>query len=652
MILNSEQQHILERCGLVAAEQLTAAELVAIAAGEPEATSLSDEALLAFLELTNALYRAGYPLITDNDYDAIFLAELQRRYPDHPWLQQVEAEPEIADTKTVELPQRMLSTEKAYSWEEIERWLKRLQKAALRLGLEPEQLELKMTPKLDGFAAFDDGERLYTRGDGRRGSDISRVLQRGLQIGGDGERGGGAGEIVVSRSYFARHLADHFDNSRNFQAAILAEKREDERVQQAIDAGAALFMPFARLPAWYGTVAQLESQFAQQVEQIRSSVDFDVDGVVLEALDEPLKQAMGATRHHHRWQIAFKNNHESAEVTVVAVVPQTSRSGRVNPVAELEPTRLSGATISRATVHHYSMVKQLGIGAGAIIELVRSGLVIPKIERVVQPATADIPAQCPSCEHPLVWDGDYLLCPNRIDCPAQMTHTLEHFFRQLGNVDGFGTKTMTKLYQHGIRRVDEIYRLRHEQLTEMGFGDKTAANLLAQLQRSRTEPLADWRFLAAFGVMRLGPGNCEKLLQQVKLEDIFTLTEAQLSDIEGFAEITAAAICEGLAAVEAEFNQLYQLGFNLITTPQQTAANAALPLAGKIVVFSGTMQHGSREEMKLQAKALGAKVATSVTGKTDYLVVGEKVGETKLNSARQKGVEVLTEAEYGVRFGL
>lgn len=151
---------------------------------------------------------------------------------------------------------------------------------------------------------------------------------------------------------------------------------------------------------------------------------------------------MGATRRNHRWQIAFKVNEESANVEVVRVIPQTSRTGRIAPVAELVPTKLSGVTISRVTVHHYNMVKTNGVGAGAIIRLVRSGLVIPKIEEVLTKVAPDIPDSCPSCGSHLLWESDNLICPNKIDCPAQTENTLVHFSKLLVIMMGLGLRRL------------------------------------------------------------------------------------------------------------------------------------------------------------------------------------------------------------------
>ncbi len=643
--LSQTQLEILKQVHLESTQ--LSAELIAQIATQADPQQLSDEQLLAFLQACNALYRGGEPLIPDAAYDFIFLAELQKRHPQHPYLETVE--PEIALLgKTVALPDLMLSTEKSYSQSGIEKWLTRLEKAAEDCSVDISTLLIRATPKLDGYAAYDDGKILYTRGDGRKGTDISRVFERGLIVGGNGERAQGAGEIVVSSSYFNSHLAEYFENSRNFQASIIKEKDLEQHALDAIQNHAAVFFPFSQLPAWQGSAAELRAGFDAIIEKVLTLVDYDFDGVVFELIDqETIKQYLGATRHHHRWQIAYKSNAESAEVIVLKVTPQTSRSGRVNPVAELTPTKLSGAVISRASAHHYGMVKELGIGEGTLIELTRSGLVIPKIERVIIPKPPQIPEHCPSCGSELVWDSDYLYCLNTTQCPAQIENTIEHFFRTLANVDGFGQKTVEKLHAAGIASVYAVYQMNVEQLQDMGFGDKTAQNLLDQLQRSRTEAIEDWRFLGAFGIYRMGLGNCERLLQHHHLLDIFKLTVEDVIDIEGFAEKTSAAVVECLAKIKADFMQVYQLGFNLIPTPFIAEQQQAIsPISGKTLVFTGTMIHGKRDDMSKQAKRLGAKVGTSVTGKTDFLVTGTDVGAAKIAAAIEKGVQVISEDEY------
>ena len=640
----SEQQLQLIQQAHLDFSQLSQSKLESLRQNSHPIDTLSDAELIDFLKIANVLYRGGESIISDDEYDFIYLAELQKRSPRHPFLNTVEPELAFAG-KTVDLPVTMLSTDKAYHLEDVVRWVARIAKAAEELAIDFASLEFKVTPKLDGYAAYDDGIHLYTRGDGRKGTDITRVFERGLKVAEQGERGLGAGEIVVYRHYFAQHLANYFDNTRNFQASVIKEKQLDEHAQQAIADGAAVFFPFALLPAWRGSWEALNSDFETIVKDIWHKLDIDVDGVIIEITHSALKTALGATRHHHRWQLAYKENLQTAEVTVISVTPQTSRAGRITPVAELEPVRLSGALLSRATAHHYRMVLDKGIGPGARIILARSGEVIPKIEQVLTPTSAQIPEHCPSCEHQVVWDGDYLVCPNSLVCPAQISHTMEHFFRTLKNNDGFGAATIKKLYENGIRSVDAIYDLTEQQLIEMGFGPKQSVNLTEQLLRSRHEAVPDWRFLAAFGVFRMGLGNCERLLKHHKLNEIFTLTEAEIVNIEGFAEKTAQVIVEGFANIQPLFDRLIRLGFNLIETfDAQPAVHH--PLNSKILVFTGTFLTGSRDQLSTLAKNKGAKIASSVSAKTDYLVAGDNVGMNKTQAAQDKGVTVINEQQF------
>ena len=646
MELSREQVEVLEQ-GVFSFNALTVEGFLDVAELKRDVSELTDDMLLEFLTAANLLYRGGVPLVTDNVYDFTFLAELKDRSPDHPFLKEVEPEP-IVVTKTVPLPVRMLSTDKAYDIKTIKRWVKRIEKAAKECGVDFKSLLFWGSPKLDGYAAYDDGKTFYTRGDGRKGTDISRAFDRGLQVAGIGKRGLGPGEIVVSKSYFAKHLAQHFDNSRNFQASLIKEKELEEPAARAMDKGAALFYPFNQLPHWQGSWDELSAGFDGIVEKLWDEVDFDVDGVVFEIIDPIVKKHMGATRHHHRWQIAYKQNTQTAEVRVLRVIAQTSRSGRVNPVAEIEPTRLSGALIKRATAHHYGMVKEKGIGAGALIRLSRSGEVIPKIEKVLEPVTPELPDACPSCGSELVWESDYLVCVNVMDCTAQKTHTIEHFFKVLGNVDGFGPSSIAKIYEAGVESLSKIYGLNEEDFVSYGFGPKQAENMVAQLRRSRDESIEDWRFLAAFGVHRMGMGNCEKLLSVYPLEEVFSLNRQEIIEIKGFSEKIADEILPGLASVKDMFAALYSLGFNLVKTDTLTDSGSLLSsaISDKLIVFTGTMRKGSRDEMKQQAKSLGAKVGSSITGKTNILVCGEKVGASKLKKAEDLGVKILSESEY------
>ena len=646
MKLSKQQKDILKQ-SLVTFGLLTEQRMLEIAKHPLYVKELSEEELVEFLRIANALYRGGYPIISDADYDGIYLQELKNINPNNDYLYSVEPEAGLEGPK-VDLPVQMLSTEKGTSLKDIERWRDRVKSAARGIGLDADNLDVRVTPKLDGYAAYDDGKILYTRGDGSRGTDISRVFKRGLAVVGD-ERGLGAGEIVVDKEYFEKNLSAYFENTRNFQSTIIKEKKLEPYVEDAIKDKAVVFFPFKKMKSWTGTIDKLIAEFDSVVQEVWKYVNYDVDGVVLEVTDTVLRNYMGFTSQHHKWQIAYKINQEKAQVKVLAVIPQTSRSGRVSPVAELEPTKLSGVTISRATAHHYGMVKKKGIGRGAVIELVRSGMVIPKIEKVIRKAKPEIPTNCPSCNTELLWDSDNLICPNVGYCPAQIKNSIEHYFATLRNINGFGESTISTLFDNGVRDVCSIYHLSESKFREYGFGEKQSQNLVRELDRSRNETLEDWRFLAAFGIHRLGMANCEHLLKHVRLNGVFELEVDTIVTRKIFALRTAEIVVKGLKAIKGEFDCLYELGFNLEHSKLLSELREEGQLnriSGKQIVFTGTMKHGSREEMEREARLLGAKIGSAVSGRTDYLVTGLDVGQKKIDTARSKNVSVITEDQY------
>ena len=608
---------------------------------------LSTKDLELFCIYANKEYRSGNPIISDSDYDFIFLKELRKRVPNHKFFQTIELEGKGFSEEKHTLPQPMLSTDKAYSFKEIIKWTERILKSADDLSFNHASLRFLATPKLDGFAGYDDGIKLYTRGDGKKGSDITRAFDRGLKIFNNSERGQGAGEIVVRKSYFEQNLSQFFEFPRNFQASLIKEKELDNHARDAIEKNGAFFVPFKQLPKWEGSLEELKSNFESIIEKSLTSVDFDVDGVVFEVINDEIKSHMGSNRKFHRWQIAFKENKDKAHVRVLSITPQVGRTGKITPVAELEPTQLSGATIVRVTGHHYGLVRDQKLGKGSIIELTRSGLVIPKINKVLKPAEeVIIPTNCPSCNTNLAWDSDFLICQNHQFCRTQNIGRIEHFFKILANNDGFGIATIENLFDKGVDQISKIYQLSFGELTSFGFGDKTSENLLKQLERSKNEEIEDWRFLAAFGIHRLGQGNCENLLRSYPLEELFNLNEESIIAIEGFAEQTAADIVNGLDTVKDEFDSLYSLGFNLEKTKLKSESNNSNSLLmNKKIVFTGKMS-SSRDEMKKNAKSIGIKVLSSVNQSTDYLVIGENVGPKKLQFAIDNKITILEEDEY------
>ncbi|GAB6096360.1 NAD-dependent DNA ligase LigA [Desulfatiferula olefinivorans] len=599
------------------------------------------DALVKALITYSEAYRKGKPLISDREYDGL-VEQLRMLDPSHPFLDTVE--PESFEGKAeVRHPMPMLSTEKAYSADDLERFVGRVRKAAAEIGAgEP---RFAAMPKLDGLAGRDDGTVFASRGNGQVGYEISSAFTKGvIPVGG---RGRGLGEIVMVKSYFDTRLADRFEHPRNMVVGIVSSDTLNAYARQALDEGAVHFVPYGELPRWTGDGAELVDRIEAITRELLDEIDYPVDGLVAEVLGEAIRNHMGATNHHYRWQIAVKTRGETAETRVEAVVWQVGRTGNVTPVMEVVPVKLSGATIRRVTAHNAGMVLKHKIGPGADIEIIRSGEVIPKLEKVIRPSESlTVPETCPVCDTALIRQNDFLRCPNPA-CPAQIEQKIVHWFKSLGNADWFGIKTVKKLVDQGYDRLEKIYAMTEEDFLSLGFGPVQSRNLVDALGISRTKAVEDWRFLSAFGVPALGKGDSRKLLAHATLEDLLSMDAEAVRAIHGFGDITSVSITEGLAQVKETMAHMMDLGFNLMRTPLASEASVAdSPLSGKGIVFTGKMTRGTREEMQDLARRLGAQVQTAVSGKTDVLVCGENVGAKKMEKAGQAGTRILTENEF------
>jgi DNA ligase (NAD+) len=597
--------------------------------------------LAGLLESYNQAYRQGNPMVSDAEYDAL-VEKLRAKAPDHPFLQAVEPE-QFSGKREVRHPAPMLSIEKAYTREQLERFVARVQKEADALGIGA--VNFRMTPKLDGLAGRDDGNTFATRGNGEVGYEISSAFAKGVvPIGG---RGQGVGEIVVSQSYFEKCMAEFFEHPRNMVVGIVSSDTLNENAVKALADGKVHFVPYNQMKAVEVNGQRLIEQAGELVAGLLADMDYPTDGVVVEVIDDRLKARMGATAHHYRWQIAIKTKGEKTQTTVQAIHWQVGRTGNVTPVMEVDPVSLSGATIRRVTAHHAGNIRNLGIGIGTRIEIIRSGEVIPKLEDVLESkGEVQLPEACPSCNQPLVWQNDFLRCVNT-HCKAQIEQRLSHWFRILGNADWFGIKTIQKIVDNGHDSLEAVYKLAETDFVAMGFGPVQSINLAEAIVISRTKRVEDWRFLAAFGIADLGTGDSRKLLAHFPIEKITAATPEKLIEIPGFGEKTSRSIVASIEAAAATINHMLDLGFNLQRTPLAAEMEAVeSPIAGKGVVFTGKMVHGDRKAMQARARALGARVQTAVSGNTDYLVCGEKVGAAKLNKAEKLGAATLTEDQY------
>lgn len=605
--------------------------------------TLTTVELVELIQRANAAYRSPEqtPFMSDAQYDAC-IEELRQREPEHPFLHRVEPESDMGGQK-VRHTRPMLSTAKCYEADEIRRWVGRMGVIAANIGVEESSLMVRVTPKLDGMAARFENGRMVSRGDGVTGFDITRILERGLQCIGTGD-----GEIVMPQQYFDDNLADTFEYPRNVVVGAVSADTVREEIKEAFQDKAIRFVSYATLPE----VIVRADELADKVDAIREKLigdyEYPVDGLVAEITDEDVKVAAGATGHHHIWMIAIKQKGETAQTTVEGIAWQNGRTGRLTPVVLVKPVSLTGCTISKVTAHHAMNVLKEGIGKGAVVEILRSGDVIPFINSIVKPAPDAsnlIPTACPCCGAPTEMQKDFLICTNE-NCSDRKAAQIEHFFSILGNIDLFGPKTCSTLVEHGITSLVDIFTLSESDYINMGFGPGQAANLVKEIEQAKARNIDDYRLLAAFGIRHLGRGDSKKLLGHVAIDELAGVTEEFLMSIKGFGRITSQSIAASLPGILDDLAFMLAHFANIERTPMKVNAVAVdSPIAGKRLVFTGAMSK-SRDEMKAECESLSGIAQGSVNKKTDYLVIGDKVGESKLSKARSLGITIITEEEY------
>lgn len=614
------------------------------------AHQLSIEEIQFCLDRFNTEYRKGFPLVSDERYDHEFKAALAKLSPSDNLLTRVEPEPlnAFGDLPLVRHKTPMLSTDNALNAEAISKFIKQVQQAADEIGIDTPTF--RATGKLDGWSGSDVDGVLATRGSDGFGSDVSIAFQRGvIPIGG---RDQGVGEIIVDIDYFTDHLSDEFTCGRNFIASIIGSETPREATLKALSDKACHFVPYSTLYAWQGDGGSFNNDYLAICEDIERGTPYELDGIVLEVVEEDLKRHMGATSHHHRWMIAIKLQSETSEQTVTDIEWTVGRSGTVTPTAIYEPVFLSGATLSRALAHNARRVLDWKIGVGAVISIQRSGSVIPRINSVTTPSdNVVVPTECPCCSHALIFDDVKLMCPNALGCSAQAVRGIFHFCNIMGNINSFGEKSIEKMVKHGITYLPFIFTMSEQDFEVMGFGNGEAKRFVKELERGRTEAVSDWKFLASFGIHTLGRGDSRKLLEVYPLEVLNTLTEEDVEKIHGFGDVTAKFIVEGIADRWELISSLMELGFNLERTAS-IAPDLESPIKGKFIVFTGSMQHGSRDDMTKQARALGAKPQSGVSAsKTDMVVLGDRVGQKKLDdvakfNAAGANIKLISELDY------
>ena len=395
--------------------------------------------------------------------------------------------------------------------------------------------------------------------------------------------------------------------------------------------------------------------FCERWEKDRHTIDYEIDGVVVKVDSIAQQEELGATSHAPRWAIAYKFPPEERTTLLRDIAVNTGRTGIVTPFAILEPIFVGGVTIGRATLHNQDEVKRRDVREGDTVIVRRAGDVIPEVVGPVlskRPKNARpwrFPKRCPSCGTALVRkEGEaYRRCPNRRSCPSQNIEWLFHFAsRGAMDIEHLGYKTGILLLDRGwVKDPADIYSITLEQLAELpGFKEKSIENLMTAIEGSKDREL--WRLLVAVNVPHVGSHVAEVLTRAFpSIDELEAATVEELSAVEGIGPEIARSVHEWFRDPEnlALLDKLDASGVRMKdeAPPPRTEG----PLNGVTIVITGGFESMSRDEAVAAAEAAGARVASSVSKKTDWVAVGENPG-TKYQKAVQLGVETLDEGEF------
>jgi DNA ligase (NAD+) len=380
---------------------------------------------------------------------------------------------------------------------------------------------------------------------------------------------------------------------------------------------------------------------------LRDDLDFEIDGVVLKVDDIGACEELGRTSRAPRWAFAYKFPARSERTTVREVVVQVGRTGRLTPVALLDPVEVGGVTVSRASLHNPEEIARLGVGVGDTVEIERAGDVIPDVVEVVDGGDDghfEFPETCPVCDSPVERDGPLAFCTGGLACPAQLERAVEYYAsREALDIEGLGEKSVEQLVDAGlIEELADLYELSVGDLTDLeGWGEKSAQNLVDEIEGTREPPLAD--FLTALGVPEVGLTTARALAREFgTFEAVRAATVDELRAVEDVGPTVAAEI-QGFFESERNEAAIDRLLEHVEPQPAETAGDE---LAGLTVVFTGALDVFTREEAQDLVERHGGSATGSVSSNTDYLVAGENPGQRKRDDADEHGVPTLSEAEF------
>ncbi len=615
----------------------------------------------------------------------------------------------VSHLVSVEHRQPMLSLANTYSREEVAEWYRSTLdflglRSAKREGAEEEDeeeeeddgdnpdaaLTLTCEPKLDGLAVelvFEEGRfvRAITRGDGRVGDDVTHTARtiRGLPLVLEGDapkRLEVRGEVIMTRKNFERVNANRreqdepeFINPRNLASGTLKMLDPKSAAARPLDVicyglGATEgFEPTSHsemlaklegfgLPtslAWTGR-GDLDSVLDHYDSLLagRAELPFDVDGAVIKLDDVALQTRLGQRSRSPRWAIAFKFPAQQGTSVVREIEVLTGRTGALTPRAVIEPVYVGGVTIEHVTLHNADEIERLGVKVGDRVLVERAGDVIPKIVAVTEDgggAPFVMPTSCPVCgtEAESPEDEVVVRCPNP-RCPAVIRRRIQHYAsRGAVDIEGLGVKLVDQLVTEGhVARLSDLYTLDTETLEGLDrMGETSAANLLAAIERSKTQVLS--KFLFGLGIRHVGEHVAEVLARHWRsIDALRTADEEALVDLDEIGPVVAASFTAWLVDEEErrDLDRMLELGV-APTPPAAVSSDGTSPLAGRTFLFTGSLQDMSRREASAIVKAAGGKILSGVSKNLDVLVVGDKPGSKK-KKAEELGIEILTEAEF------
>ncbi|RMG68148.1 MAG: NAD-dependent DNA ligase LigA, partial [Nitrospirae bacterium] len=408
----------------------------------------------------------------------------------------------------------------------------------------------------------------------------------------------------------------------------------------------------ARFPVPYivRLVTGIESaiEVVNELEEIRPTLPFEADGAVIKVNDFSLQKALGVKTREPRWAIAYKFAAHQGTTVIREIIPSVGRTGVITPVAILEPVRIGGVTVSRSTLHNWDEIERKDIRVGDTVVVERAGDVIPHVIMVVKEKRTGkerpfpIPEKCPVCSAKVVRpEGEVAVRCVGLNCPAQAVERIRHFVSKGAmDIEGLGEKNVELLYNEGrIKHFTDIYRLKKEDLLSLPrFAEKSAQNLIDAIERSKKTTLA--RFLYALGILHVGEFTAKLLARSFKrLEDLYNVSKERILTIPQIGEKIASSVAdffsdpENIKAIE----ELKGLGLQVENPDYEAEGERKRPLEGLTFVITGTLPR-PRKEVEELIESQGGHAASSVSKKTDYLVVGENPG-SKLKRAESLGVK-------------